>query len=1138
MTLTLSIDIQRHVAVPSELHALVAGDTYNPLVLDLSQLTQQELDAVDTATLSIVVYRSRTDLVPVASANLFSVPQNQKKLRTTALLMNQQAVADWLTASGAGVHDGYVVISDADVTYVACDIPVILRPFSVGSAETGFYTAAQVDALLAGKQKVLEGVGAVSVASDGKVSVAPATAAQAGVVKPGTGMSVAGDGTLNVNFPAPDEGLDPDSPNAVQNSAVAEAIEGLSSRADAILKEEGGVESGRLKELEDAMQHKADDENLAAVARSGSFYDLTDAPPIPSASPGQWYAGEGVTGSSSEPTTFTGSGVAYASVGDMYLNTATGMTYRCAVAGNAATAKWSAAGSIKGPKGDTGEAGSTTVSRSYESVAAMTAGWSSDSVPAGGLVIISAGADAGKLYRKGSAAYEYLATLKGAKGDKGDKGDTGSRWHVSTVFTGTGASAAFASLGVDPVEGDLGLNPTTFDIYKCTLGGTAATALWSYVGCIKGTAGIGTKGDAGDPGKSMLAGLEVAAAGSVTGVNAKEGDLYWNTSSRVLFRCSTASGSSTTWVQLADLSSVVGPASVTAGYIPAWAALNVLGQGYAVQDELPEDAAAGADAIPTSYAVRLAIGEIADGVVMAPNAHVAGYVPKWNNDNSLASGYEVRTSVRQAGLATDNALVTEAAVRAALGGTFIQVPETHTENYIPQWGSGASLKNGLLFRTEVRSAGTADNLSLVSEAAVRAACTAIETLLANKKLDDLAAPVTGGVNLDATSARHGLMSHADKAKLDRLVDTTAAADINADLADGDKLIVEDVSIASGSKFRSMTMSRLWTYVLAAIKLNVRLDDLVVASDSVLLDASANYHGLLPKLSGNSAQFLNGAGAWATPPGSTVFTGDTGSGGAQGQVPAPSAGDGSADKFLKADGTWAVPPLQTGSEHITIDGQTLVDALANGDELILYDVSESDFRKVTALALAQFAQLLPRYDTIYVPAGAMTPTETNGAAAESFSVAANSTVHDVLRFHSTKDTYADFSVAFPPDWDVDSPIQAKVLWTPYNTDGATDQWVRFTLGARAFGDGEDLGGAMPTTPVNIDDQLKAYGQVHMTGASGTVPVAGTAVAGKTVHFQLKRAYQFNNGGDGVALGTGACVLGIIIQYRRTADLTGW
>lgn len=44
-------------------------------------------------------------------------------------------------------------------------------------------------------------------------------------------------------------------------------------------------------------------------------------------------------------------------------------------------------------------------------------------------------------------------------------------------------------------------------------------------------------------------------------------------------------------------------------------------------------------------------------------------------------------------------------------------------------------------------------------------------------------------------------------------------------------------------------------------------------------------------------------------GMTAFTGDSGSGGAKGIVPAPSAGDAAANKYLKADGTWAVvtPP---------------------------------------------------------------------------------------------------------------------------------------------------------------------------------------------------------------------------------------
>lgn len=39
----------------------------------------------------------------------------------------------------------------------------------------------------------------------------------------------------------------------------------------------------------------------------------------------------------------------------------------------------------------------------------------------------------------------------------------------------------------------------------------------------------------------------------------------------------------------------------------------------------------------------------------------------------------------------------------------------------------------------------------------------------------------------------------------------------------------------------------------------------------------------------------------------TMTGDSGTGGASGAAPAPSAGDAAAGKFLKANGTWAVPP---------------------------------------------------------------------------------------------------------------------------------------------------------------------------------------------------------------------------------------
>ena len=95
----------------------------------------------------------------------------------------------------------------------------------------------------------------------------------------------------------------------------------------------------------------------------------------------QWYSGTGITGMSTTATVFTGSGVANARVNDMYLNTSTGYTYKCTVAGNASTAKWVYTGSIKGGKGDPGNTGNgissatITYASSASNTSAPTSGW-------------------------------------------------------------------------------------------------------------------------------------------------------------------------------------------------------------------------------------------------------------------------------------------------------------------------------------------------------------------------------------------------------------------------------------------------------------------------------------------------------------------------------------------------------------------------------------------------------------------------------------------------------------------------------------------------------------------------------------------------------------------------------------------
>lgn len=80
-----------------------------------------------------------------------------------------------------------------------------------------------------------------------------------------------------------------------------------------------------------------------------------------------WYTGTGITGTSTTATIFPDSGVSNAKVDDQYLNTSTGNTYKCTVAGAASAAKWIYTGNIKGVQGDTGAAGADAITVSVTS---------------------------------------------------------------------------------------------------------------------------------------------------------------------------------------------------------------------------------------------------------------------------------------------------------------------------------------------------------------------------------------------------------------------------------------------------------------------------------------------------------------------------------------------------------------------------------------------------------------------------------------------------------------------------------------------------------------------------------------------------------------------------------------------------
>lgn len=155
---------------------------------------------------------------------------------------------------------------------------------------------------------------------------------------------------------------------------------------------------------------------------------------------------------------------------------------------------------IQGPKGDPGEA--FKVSKTYASVEAMQAGFSTDGLPNGSFVIIDTGnvedPDNASLWCKGDSAYVYIADLSGMAGIRGPEGPQGPEGPTGPKGDSfTGATATIDGGNGTPrvdvtVEGEGQSKSLRFAFHDLT----------------------GPKGDRGDDGVSPTAKVEQTPTGA------------------------------------------------------------------------------------------------------------------------------------------------------------------------------------------------------------------------------------------------------------------------------------------------------------------------------------------------------------------------------------------------------------------------------------------------------------------------------------------------------------------------------------------------------------------------------------------------------------------------------------------------
>jgi hypothetical protein len=139
------------------------------------------------------------------------------------------------------------------------------------------------------------------------------------------------------------------------------------------------------------------------------------------------------------------------------------------------------------------------------------------------------------------------------------------------------------------------------------------------------------------------------------------------------------------------------------------------------------------------------------------------------------------------------------------------------------------------------------------------------------------------------------------------------------------------------------------------------------------------------------------------------------------------------------------------------------------------------------------------ETIYIPAAAMLPAATSGAAVATLDSGNQDINYRVYDFDSTADEYVHFNVAMPKSWN-ESTVTFQVLWSSTATD--TDG-VAWALQGVSLSDNEAINTAFGTEVVVTDDAQSAAGELYITAESAAVTIGGTPSEGDLVFFRLFR-----------------------------------
>lgn len=190
------------------------------------------------------------------------------------------------------------------------------------------------------------------------------------------------------------------------------------------------------------------------------------------------------------------------------------------------------------------------------------------------------------------------------------------------------------------------------------------------------------------------------------------------------------------------------------------------------------------------------------------------------------------------------------------------------------------------------------------------------------------------------------------------------------------------------------------------------------------------------------------------------------------------------------------------------------AKGTGDQLLKMNSGATGHEYITALG----------QQTIWMPAGAMTATTTNGAASGSEELATNDVMKSYLAFDDSTNEYACFEIQMPKSWD-EGTLVAQFVWY---TTAITGDCI-WGLQATAVADDDAQDTAYGTAQEVTDTAKGTAKDVAISGETSAITVSGTPGAEELVQFKVYR-----DGADVSDTMTGdALLLGVKIHYTTEA-----